>query len=331
MTVLGVDRPTQGNKPIQLGSEGDSLREAFGKSLVALGVKNKKFVVFDADVAGGTGTHHFRKKFPHRFFQFGIAEQNMMAAAGGFSTVGITPVVTTFASFCLRCVDQVRLSIAYPRCNVKIVASHPGLDAGPDGASAQALEDLAVFRSIPGLTVISPSDPKEMALATAAILDFDGPVYMRSGRSPAPAVMPDDHQFKIGQGTLLRKGGDVSIIACGVEVSRALDAAKLLSLDGIDARVIAMPTLKPLDDELIFDCAKQTGAIVTAEDHNVYGGLGSAIAELLAQHHPCPMEFVGVNDLFGESGEPDELAHKYGLTGVHIENAVRRVLLRKNA
>ncbi len=326
-----MDSSCSDNKPVLLGSEDDSLREAFGLSLVTLGAENSNFVVFDADVAGGTGAHHFRNAFPQRFFQFGIAEQNMMAAAGGFSSVGVIPIVTTFAVFSLRCVEQVRLSIAYPRCNVKIVASHPGLDAGPDGASAQALEDLAIYRSIPGMTVISPSDPIEMALATAAILEFDGPVYMRSGRSPAKVVMPDGHQFKIGQGTLLRKGSDVSIIACGVEVGRALDAAKQLALEGIDARVVAMPTLKPLDKELVLDCASKTGAIVTAEDHNIYGGLGSAIAELLGQTYPCPIEFVGVKDVFGESGEPDELAHKYGLTGEYIQQAVKRVLLRKEA
>src|SRR6201994_1310449 len=202
----------------------DSLREAFGKTLSALGDEFPKLVVLDADIAGGTGAHHFRKSHPQRFLQFGIAEQNMMAAAGGLAATGLIPVVTTFAVFCLRAVEQARLSIAYSGRNAKIVASHPGLDVGPDGGSAQSLGDMAAFRAIPGMTVISPADATEMKLATRAILEFEGPVYMRTGRSPAPRLFGGEHKFEIGKGQVLRDGRDLTIIACGAEVSRALTA-----------------------------------------------------------------------------------------------------------
>lgn len=315
--------------PALIGSSGDSLREAFGKALAACASDYPELVVLDADIAGGTGAHHFRKAHPERFFQFGIAEQNMMAAAGGMAAAGLLPVVTTFAVFCLRAIEQARLSIAYARRNVKIVASHPGLDVGPDGGSAQCLEDLAAFRAIPGMTVIAPADPHETALATRAILDFDGPVYMRTGRSPAARIYGDGHGFRIGKGHVLREGADVTLIACGVEVARALAAAKLLEAEGISARVVNMATIKPMDAELIARCARETGAIVTAEDHNVHGGLGGAVAETLAQTAPCPVEFAGVRDCFGESGEPTELAERFGLTASHIAAAAKRAIARK--
>lgn len=312
-----------------LVANSDSLREAFGKTLSSLADEFPKLVVLDADLAGGTGVHHIRKSHPDRLVQFGIAEQNMMAAAGGMAAVGLLPVVTTFAVFCLRAVEQARLSLAYARRNAKIVASHPGLDTGPDGGSAQCLEDLAAFRAIPGMTVISPADATEMALATRAMLEFDGPVYMRTGRSPAKRIFGDDHSFTIGKGQIIRDGADVTIIACGVEVSRALEAAAMLAEDGISARVVNMPTIKPIDTDLIAACARQTGAIVTAEDHNIHGGLGSAVAEALAQTMPVPMEFVGVKDTFGSSGEPDELAYAYEIAAPFIAAAARKVLKRK--
>jgi transketolase len=316
--------------PALIGSSGDSLREAFGKALTALAPRYENLVVLDADIAGGTGVHHFRKAHPQRFMQFGIAEQNMMAAAGGMAAIGLLPVVTTFAVFCLRAIEQARLSIAYSRRNVKIVASHPGLDVGPDGGSAQALEDLAAFRAIPGMTVISPADPIEMALATRAVLDFDGPVYMRTGRSPAARIFEEGHRFEIGKGQILREGRDVTIVACGVEVARALKAAEMLARDGIGARIVNMPTIKPIDAELLASCAEETGAFVTAEDHNVLGGLGGAVAEALARLRPSPIEFVGLNDRFGESGEPEELAEHCGIGASSIAEAARRVLKRKN-
>ena len=315
--------------PSLIGTSGDSLREAFGKSLARLGDQRENIIVLDADIAGGTGAHHFRKKFPERFFQFGIAEQNMMAVAGGLASVGLVPCVTTFAVFCLRAFEQARLSIGYTKRNVKIVASHPGLDVGPDGASAQCLEDLAAFRAIPGMVVISPSDPLEMDQATEAIFNYTGPVYMRTGRSPSQRILPVDYQFEIGKGQILQDGTDVTIVACGVEVARALDARDLLSQEGISVRVVNMSTLKPIDTPLLVQCAEETGCMVTAEDHNVLGGLGSAVAESLSATFPCPIEFVGVQDTFGESGEPQELAERYRLTGVFIADACRKAMQRK--
>jgi transketolase len=315
--------------PALVGTSGDSLREAFGKALTQLAYDFPKLVVLDADIAGGTGTHHFRKSHPDRFLQFGIAEQNMMAAAGGLAAVGLIPVVTTFAVFCLRAIEQARLSLAYSGRNAKIVASHPGLDVGPDGGSAQALEDLAAFRAIPGMTVISPADPVEMRLATRAILQFEGPVYMRTGRSPAKTIFGEDHTFQIGKGHIVRNGSDVTIVACGVEVARALEAAELLKADGVSARVVNMATIKPIDTDLLIRCAHETGCFVTAEDHNVYGGLGSAVAEVLAAERPRPVEFIGVKDVFGASGDPEELAEAYQLTAPHIARAAKRAISRK--
>ena len=320
---------TSAEAPALIGTSGDSLREAFGKALAGLASEFPKVVVLDADIAGGTGVHHFRKSHPERFLQFGIAEQNMMAAAGGLAAVGYIPVVTTFAVFCLRAIEQARLSLAYARRNAKIVASHPGLDVGPDGGSAQALEDLAAFRAIPGMTVISPADPIEAALATRAILEFQGPVYMRTGRSPSTRVYGEGHAFEIGKGHVVRDGSDVTIVACGVEVARALQAAEKLAEENIDARVVNMATIKPIDSALLARCAAETGAIVTAEDHNIYGGLGGAVAEALAATNPCPIEFVGVKDTFGASGEPEELAHHFGISAPFIADAAKRVVARK--
>ena len=315
--------------PTLIGTNGDSLREAFGKALAGLASEFPKVVVLDADIAGGTGVLHFRKSNPERFLQFGIAEQNMMAAAGGLAAVGYIPVVTTFAVFCLRAIEQARLSLAYAKRNAKIVASHPGLDVGPDGGSAQALEDLAAFRAIPGMTVISPADPIEAALATRAILEFQGPVYMRTGRSPSKRVYGDGHTFEIGKGHVVRDGSDVTIVACGVEVARAIEAAEKLAEESISTRVVNMATIKPIDTALLARCAAETGAIVTAEDHNIHGGLGGAVAEALAATHPCPIEFVGVKDTFGASGEPEELAHHFGISAPFIADAAKRAIARK--
>lgn len=314
--------------PQLLGSASDSLREAFGKALVNLGNEYNHFVVLDADMAGGTGTHHFRKAFPERFYQFGIAEQNMIAVAGGVAATGIVPFVTTFAVFMLRGLEQARLSVAYANMNVKMVASHPGLDVGPDGASAQCLEDLAAFRAIPGILVLSPCDPLEIEQATVAILEYEGPVYMRTGRSPTVRILDDSYRFEIGKGRVLRNGSDVTIIGCGVTTTRGLEAAAILADEGISARVVNMSTIKPIDSDLLVQCAEETSGIVTAEDHNIIGGLGSAVAEVLVRTRPAPMAFVGVNDVFGESGEPDELAEKYGIDKHSIVKAVKGLLER---
>ena len=324
-----MDNSLSGSNPSLIGTSGDSLREAFGKALVELHEQYKDFIVLDADVAGGTGAHHFRAQCPDRFFQFGIAEQNMLSSAGGLASVGLIPVVTTFAVFHLRAIEQVRLSIAYPKRNVKIVGSHPGLDVGPDGASAQCLEDIAMFRSIPNMTVISPADASEVSQATKAIIEFQGPVYMRTGRSPAPRILGENYKFEIGKGVILREGKDATIVACGVETARALEAAEILAARAIDVRVVNMSTIKPIDHMLLVNCSEETGCIVTAEDHNVIGGLGGAVAESIAAHRPCPVEFVGVKDTFGESGEPDALAAKFGLTASYIAASVEKAIARK--
>jgi transketolase len=318
------------NAPNLIGTSGNSLRESFGMAITELAPNYPNVVLLDADIAGGTGAHHFRKAFPDRFIQCGIAEQNMMSMAGGLASTGLIPIVTTFAVFMLRSIEQARLSIAYADMNVKIVASHPGLDVGPDGASAQCLEDLACFRSIPNMTVISPCDSNEVSQATKAILEHKGPVYMRTGRSNSVDVVDSDYKFEIGKGKILREGKDLTIIACGVEVSRALDAAKILKERNISARVVNMSTIKPIDKELLISCANETGAIVTAEDHNIYGGLGSAVSECLSKYAPTPIEFVGINDSFGESGEPYELAVKYNICKDSISRAALKVLKRKN-
>jgi len=317
--------------PSLIGTSGETLREAFGRALTGAAARYPSLIVLDADVAGGTGTHHFRRAHPERFLQLGIAEQNMVGVAAGLALAGCLPVASTFAVFALRTIEQVRQSIAYPRLNVKLAASHPGLDAGPDGASAQALEDLAAFRGIPGMTVVSPADAIEMTKAVPAILDFDGPVYLRTGRSPARRVFDESYVFELGRGQVVRDGVDVTIVACGVEVARAVDAADLLMRERISARVVNMSTIKPIDDALVATCARETRAFVTAEDHNILGGLGSAVSESLAKTVPTPIEFVGVADVFGESGEPEDLAVKYGLAGPAIAEAARRALARKRS
>ncbi len=314
--------------PSLLGSSGDSLREACGKELTKIAPDYPNVVVLDADIAGGTGMHHFRQAFPKRFIQCGIAEQNMMAMAGGLAATGLIPVVTTFAVFMLRAIEQARLSISYANMNVKIIASHPGLDVGPDGGSAQSLEDLACYRSIPGMVVLSPCDPIEVKQATKAILEFPGPVYMRTGRSDSKRILNDDYKFEIGKAKILKDGNDVTIMGCGPTTSRALDAAESLEKEGISARVVNMSTIKPIDIDMVVKCANETNGIVTAEDHNIFGGLGSAVAEVVVKHKPIPMEFVGVNDCFGESGEPDELAAKYEIDSNAIHLKVKKILNR---
>ncbi|MEI8349176.1 MAG: transketolase family protein [Candidatus Omnitrophota bacterium] len=307
-----------------------TMREAFGKVLVELGSIRDDFVVLDADVAGGTGTNIFRDKFPDRFIQCGIAEQNMMSVAAGLSSIGIIPIVTCYGVFAsMRALEQARNSIAYPNFNVKIVASHLGLDVGPDGPTHQAIEDIAIFRSIPNFRIISPADPFELKKAFTVMLDIQGPFYFRTGRSPIPFIFNDDIDFRLGKGVLVRKGNDITIIAVGVMVSRAIEAAEKLKNKRIHCRVINMSTLKPIDKKIIINSAVKTRAFVTAEDHNVKGGLGSAVSEVLSQHCPCPIEFVGIKDTFAESGEPGSLAEKYGLTSSHIIKAVERVIRRK--
>jgi transketolase len=313
-------------------AETQSLREAFGRALAGLGARRRDFVVLDADVAGGTCTNHFKRDFPERFHDFGIAEQHMMAAAAGLATTGVIPVVTTFAVFAtMRALEQLRTFVAYPRFNVKVAGSHCGVDAGPDGATAQALEDLAITRAIPNLAVVVPADPLEMEQALAAVLDHDGPVYMRTGRSPVPRLFDSGHRFALGRAQVLEEGDDVTIVAAGIMVHRALAAAAALRREGIRARVLNCPTLKPLDVERLVESAERTGAIVTAEDHSVVGGLGGAVAEALGERCPTPLALVGVRDRFGASGDPEALARHFGLTAEDVAAAARRLVRAKEA
>ena len=307
-----------------------SLREAFGRVLVSLAKERNDFVLFDADVAGGTGAKPFVRQFPERVIQFGIAEQNMMAAAGGFSDFGIIPVVSTFAVFgTMRAHEQFRTAIAFPNRNVKLCCSHLGVDTGPDGATAQMLEDLAIMRSIPNTIVVVPADANELMRAFCSILEIRSPVYMRIGRSPAPVIFDSNHRFEIGKATRIKDGKDITVVATGVMVARAIEASDILKKKGISVRVVNLSTIKPLDNNEILSAAEETGAIITAEDHNVMGGMGSAVSEFVSQNHPVQMKIIGVNDRFGKSGESDELAQYFGLTAEHICKSVEELLAEK--
>ncbi|WP_321405108.1 transketolase family protein [Maridesulfovibrio sp.] len=308
----------------------ENMRDAFGKALVELAAIRDDFVVLDADVAGGTGTYHFREACPDRFIQCAIAEQNMFSVAAGLAESGIIPIVTCYAVFAsMRALEQARNSIAYPNFNVKIAASHLGLDVGPDGATHQALEDISIYRSIPNMTVVSPADPVELRAVLPHLLDSHGPLYLRTGRSPLPDVFDAGTKFEHGKAQVLAEGEDCTIMAVGVMVHRALEAARKLAGEGISCRVLNMSWLKPMDENAVIRAAKETGAIVTCEDHNKYGGLSGAVMETVCENHPVPVERVAVNDVFGSSGEPEDLAREYGLMPENIEMAVRRVLKRK--
>lgn len=304
-----------------------SVREAFGRVLVDQAGERSDWVLLDADVAGGTGAKPLIMAHPDRVMQFGIAEQNMMAASGGVADTGLIPVVSTFAAFgCMRAHEQFRTAVAYPGRNVKLCCSHVGMDVGPDGATAQMLEDFATMRAIPDVTVVSPADANEFMMAFKAVLDHEGPVYMRIGRSPTSVVFGSDHQFEIGKATRVRDGDDVTVVATGVMVARALAAADELSKQGVSVRVINMATIKPIDEAEILAAAEETKGIVSAEDHSVIGGLGSAVAEVLVKNRPAPMRFVGVKDRFGKSGEHDELPSLFGIDSKGIELACKELL-----
>ncbi len=312
------------NKVNLIAKSTNSVRESFGKELAKISKKNKKIIVFDADIAGGTGAHHFRDIFKDRFIQCGIAEQNMISVAAGISTIGFIPVVTTFAVFMLRAFEQARLSIAYSNLNVKLVASHPGLDVGPDGASAQCLEDIACFRSLPNFTVISPCDSNEVELATKAITNFNGPVYMRTGRSESETFYNKKNGFKIGKGVILLNAKEFFIIGCGVTTKRSLDAAIKLRKEGFDVGVINMSTIKPIDKNLLHKISKKCKAILTVEDHSIFGGLGSSVLEALSKIK-VPIYIKGL-ETFGESGEPRELNIKYGIDAISIEKEMKKII-----
>ena len=305
-------------------------RNYYGKALAKLAEENPNVVVLDADLAGSTKTSEFRKVAPERFIEVGIAEQDMIGIAGGLAASGKTVFASTFAVFATgRCWEQIRLAMAYPRLNVKVVSTHCGISVGPDGASHQALEDIAIMRAIPNMTVISPADAYEAYAATLAIADFDGPVYMRLGRADMPVLFDEDVKFEIGKAKKLRSGSDVTLIGTGQMVSLCMDAAEMLEKDGISAEVINISTIKPLDIEAIYESVSKTGCVVTAEEHSVIGGLGSAVAEFLSENCPCPITRVGTRDTFGESGDPEELFKKYGLTAEDIRAAAEISIKKK--
>ena len=300
-------------------------RASYGEALVELGAEHDDFVVLDADLAAATQTGKFKAAYPDRFYDAGIAEENLMGMAAGIATTGHVAFASTFAMFAAgRAFEQVRNSIGYPHLNVKIGATHAGISVGEDGATHQCNEDIALMRTIPGMTVIVPSDDVEAKAAVRAAYELDGPVYMRFGRLAVPVVNDrPDYEFEVGRGIVMREGADVTIVACGLMVQAALEAAETLSAEGIDTEVLNIHTIKPLDTELIVASAGKTGRVVTCEEHSVIGGLGEAVCSALAESCPVPVKRVGVNDVFGESGPAVDLLHKYGLDAEGVAAAVR--------
>ena len=308
----------------------ESTRVEYGKTLAQLGAENPQIVVLDADLSGSTQTHHFAKVFKDRFFNVGIAEQDLMGTAAGLALGGKIPFASTFAMFATgRAWEQIRQTIAYGSLNVKIVASHGGVTVGEDGGSHQAVEDLALMRILPNMVVLVPADGAETRAMTRWAAGYQGPVYMRTGRMAVPLIYDDGYVFELGRGSLLREGQDVTLMGIGIMVQACLDAADLLAQAGIAARVVNMGCLKPLDWELVVDSARQTGALVTAEEHMVTGGLGSAVSEILAEHCPTPLQRIGLKDTFGMSGKPADLLKHYGLTAENIKQAAVQVMARK--
>lgn len=303
-------------------------RESYGNALAELGKEHQNLVVLDADLAGATKTGIFKKVFPERHIDCGIAESNMMGVAAGLATTGKVPFASTFAMFAAgRAFEQVRNSIGYPHLNVKIGATHAGISVGEDGATHQCNEDIALMRTIPGMVVISPSDDIEAKAAVKAAYEYEGPVYLRFGRLAVPVINDNEnYQFEIGKAISLKEGKDVTIIATGLEVSEALEAAKKLAEDGIDATVINMHTIKPLDEQAVINAAIKTGKIVTVEEHSIIGGLGSAVCDVVAEKAPAKVLKIGINDTFGESGSAVELVKKYGLDSESIYQKIKEFL-----
>ncbi len=306
-------------------------REAYGKALVEFGA-NENIIVMDADLSKSTKTDGFKKTYPERFINTGIAEGNMMSTAAGLSTCGKIVFASSFAMFAAgRAFEQIRNSIGYPHLNVKIGATHAGISVGEDGATHQCLEDMGIMRTIPGMVILNPADATESRLAVKAAIEYQGPVYLRFGRLAVPVIFDDSYQFEIGKGVMLEDGTDVTLIGTGLMVPATLEAKKILAEQGISARVINMATIKPIDRDIIVKAAKETGAIVTAEEHNVIGGLGSAVAEVLCETVPTPMLRVGTQDVFGRSGKPNPLLAAYGLDAKTIVDKAKAVVAMKNA
>ncbi len=304
-------------------------RNYYGKALAELAA-DPRVVVMDADLAGSTKTSEFQKVCPERFVEVGIAEQNMIGIAAGLAASGKVVFASTFGIFATgRCWEQIRLAVAYPKLNVKICATHCGITVGEDGASHQALEDMAIMRSIPNMTVLCPADAYEAFAATKALAEYDGPAYMRMGRADFPVITDEGEPFVIGKARVMREGTDVTLIGCGQMTALCLKAADMLEADGISAEVLNISTIKPLDSAAVVASVSKTGCCVTAEEHSIIGGLGSAVAEALADSCPAPLERVGTMDTFGESGKPAELMAKYGLTAEHIADSARKSVSRK--
>jgi transketolase len=311
---------------------GPATRNAFGESLLEIARENGNLVVVDGDVGNSTRTGEFGKEFPERFFNVGIAESNMVGIASGLAMAGKDALAASFACFLLcNAYDQIRMSVAFPNVNVKLVGSHSGVSIGEDGPSQMAIEDIALATSFPNFTVLVPADAPSTKAATRAMFEHKGPVYLRTGRPKVPVVYKNGLDFEIGKAIRLRDGNDLTIIACGLMVAAALEAAANLEKKGIDARVLDMHTLKPLDVNAIDRAARETGGIVTAEEHLLQGGLGAGVARAVSERHPVPIEFVGIQDTYAQSGEPQELLEKYGLTPRHIQAAAEKVLQRKRA
>ncbi|MBI4358353.1 MAG: transketolase family protein [Candidatus Omnitrophica bacterium] len=309
---------------------GAATRDAYGKALAELGKTHPNIVVLDGDLAKSTKTDNFRKVFPERFFNVGIAEANMVGIASGLATCGKIPFISSFACFMMcKGYDQLRMSVAFPELNVKVVASHGGISVGEDGASQQSIEDIALATSLPHFTVIVPADEVSTYVLVKKLVDHKGPVFMRTGRPKTPIIYKEGTDFQIGKGVVLRRGEDLALFAIGHLVFEALVAAEELAEKGVQASVIDLHTVKPIDRELIVQQAKATGAVVTCEEHQIYGGLGSIVSEVLAQGAPVPMELIAIRDTYAESGTPEELMDRYGLTALHIVKACERILKRK--
>lgn len=305
------------------------VRDGYGRGLVALGKANPRVVALDADLQDSTRAIWFQKEFPDRFFQMGIAEQDMICTAAGLASTGKIPFASSFAIFAERGFEQLRNTVARTKANVKLCGSHGGLQIGEDGSSAQCIEDIAAYRALPNMVVVVPCDAVEAEKAVWAFAEHQGPCYMRTTRNKVPVVHDAGYQFRIGKGEVLRAGHDVALVACGALVHEALQAHEHLKAEGLQARVLNMSSIKPLDKALLVQAAKECGCVVTAEDHNVLGGLGGAVSEVLGEEWPVPVERVGVRDVFGESGTPKELYERYGLTAKHVAEAAKRAVARK--
>ncbi|WP_270501175.1 transketolase family protein [Clostridium butyricum] len=306
---------------------GKATRESYGEALIQIGYENKNIVVLDADLSKSTKTNGFKKEFPDRFFNAGIAEQNLIGMAAGMSNIGLIPFASTFAVFATgRAFEIIRNSICYPKANVKIAATHAGITVGEDGGSHQSIEDIALMCSLPNMTVIVPADHREAMEATKAAAMMEGPVYLRFGRCNTEDIFDDSYKFEIGKGTEIKKGDDAAIIATGMMVQKAIEAAKYLESEGIHVRVINISTIKPIDKEIIIKAAKETKGIVTAEEHSIIGGLGSMVSSVVCDKYPCKVKMIGIEDKFGESGTPDELMEKFKLTSDAISESIKEII-----